>query len=181
MLQSSNVAHKTPCCTIPNTFQGQLLVFLLRKGLLYFYLQEWQWCFSRHFERISCSLPSWWASSRRGTRFPVEEQGLFGAQLPAWSHTLMFLHSDQDWVKPGYNSFSGKGGEFLQPHRRLCCHKRRAGTTAEARDCRQRMGRRAPASGSGSFKHSPSYGCNLLFSTHISENLLNYSSAFLPV
>lgn len=36
-------------------------------------------------------------------------------------------------------------GEFLQPHRCLCCQKSRAGTDAAARVCRQRTGRRAPA------------------------------------
>lgn len=57
----------------------------------------------------------------------------------------------------------------------------RAGTDEEVRDCKWRMGRRAPADSSASFKHSPSCGCNLFLSNCISDNLLNYSSASLAV
>lgn len=32
---------------------------------------------------------------------------------------LTFSHSDQDWVKAGYDSCSGKGCVYLQPHRHL--------------------------------------------------------------
>lgn len=141
MLHSSNTTHKVLCCTIPNTFQGLLLVFLPWRGL-FFYVHEWQWHFSRHFERISCSLPFCWAGYRRSTRFSAEEQGVFVyssqptplpltfSQCPRWSKTCLRLMLWED-------------GAVLASHRGLRCHKSRAGPIAEARGCRWRMGRRA--------------------------------------
>lgn len=98
MLHSSNTTHKVLCCTIPNTFQGLLLVFLPWRGL-FFYVHEWQWHFSRHFERISCSLPFCWAGYRCSTRFSAEEQGLFCVQLPAYSSAPHILTQWPRWSK----------------------------------------------------------------------------------
>lgn len=124
MLHSSNTTHKVLCCTIPNTFQGLLLVFLPWRGL-FFYVHEWQRHFSRHFERISCSLPFCWAGYRRSTRFSAEEQGVFVYSSQPTPLPLTFSHSAQDGVKPVYDSCCGKMGQFLHPTE--ACAATRAG------------------------------------------------------
>lgn len=75
--------------------------------------------------------------------FQQKSRGFFVCSSQPTPLPLTFSHSDQDGVKPVYGSCCGKVGQFLHPHKGLCCHESGTGPAAEARGCRQRMGRRA--------------------------------------
>lgn len=108
MLQSSKAAHKLLCCTIPNTFQSLLLVFLLRKGLWFFTCRNDSDVSADISRELAALCPPGEPAPDVAPGFQQKSWGFsLRSSQPA---PLTFSRSDPGWVKPGGDWCFGKGG-----------------------------------------------------------------------